>query len=152
MSAPCVLVVEDEPLIRDLLAAELSDAGYRVIPAADAREADEACRDYRVDIVFIDIRRPGTAEGLALAERLRERQPECPIVYAAATQPPRPTPEAGFLRRPFSMAEALQAIARPVGPPAGVCRSSAASDVMRPAGRHPEQRGRPSDHSIRAGH
>jgi DNA-binding NtrC family response regulator len=134
VSAPCVLVVEDEPLIRDLLVAELADAGYRVIQAADAREVDDACRDDRVDIVFIDIRRPGTAEGMALAERLRERWPQCPIVYAAAAQPPDPIPEAGFLRRPFGMAEALQAIARMVGTPDHMCRLVAASDAMPPAG------------------
>ena len=114
MSAPCVLVVEDEPLIRDLLVAELCDAGYRVMAVADAREADEACRDYRIDIVFIDIRRPGAAEGRTLAERLRERQPECPIVYAAASPPSDPLPLAHVLRRPFSLSEALQAIARSV--------------------------------------
>ncbi len=144
MSVPCVLVVEDEPLIRDLLVAELADAGYRVVPAADAREADEACRKDRVDVVLIDIRRPGTTEGWTLAERLRERQPECPIVYAAAAQPPRPVPEAGFLRRPFGMAEALQAIAGMVGTPARTCRLAAASDAMLPAGICSVPHGRPA--------
>ena len=115
MSASCVLVVEDEPLIRDLLVAELCDAGYRVMAVADAREADEACRDYRIDIVFIDIRRPGAAEGWTLAERLRQRQPDCPVVYAAVSPSPAPIPLTQVVRRPFSMRDALQAIGRACG-------------------------------------
>jgi DNA-binding NtrC family response regulator len=123
-------------LIRDLLVAELCDAGYRVMAAADAREAEEACRDYRIDIVFIDVRRPGAAEGWTLAERLRERHPECPMVFAAVAPPSGPLPLSQVLRRPFSMRDALQAIeragfapAKPAGMP-----PAATPDRTRPAG------------------
>lgn len=118
MNALCVLVVEDEPLIRDLLVAALCDAGYRVMAVADARAAEEAFRDYRIDVVFVDIRRPGADEGRILAERLRE----CPVVYAAASPPPDAMPLAQILRRPFSMRDALEAIARACSGAAGAAR------------------------------
>lgn len=64
---PCILVVEDELLIRLLISQELRDSGFRVI---EVFSADEALRILQsgvaIDLIFTDVRLPGTIDGLAL--------------------------------------------------------------------------------------
>jgi CheY-like chemotaxis protein len=74
---PTVLVVEDETLIRELVAEELEDAGYTVVIANDADQAItilEARQD--ICLVFTDINMPGSKNGLKLAAagRLKSRR------------------------------------------------------------------------------
>ncbi|WP_426527924.1 response regulator [Bradyrhizobium sp. McL0615] len=71
---PTVLVVEDETLIRELVAEELEEAGYTVVIANDADQAIailEARQDIR--LVFTDINMPGSMNGLKLAAAVRDR-------------------------------------------------------------------------------
>jgi len=53
-----ILVVEDDDAMRDLLIEELSDAGFRVLAAADGRAGLERVRDHPVDLVITDLRMP----------------------------------------------------------------------------------------------
>ena len=112
MGNACVLVVEDDPLIRDLIVAKLCEAGYIVVAAGNALEAFEAHRQYRIDLLFTDIRMPGAQDGWTIAERLREWNPNLPVVYAVSdTQVvPRPVPNSRWLPKPFRIADALGAI------------------------------------------
>ena len=112
MGNACLLVVEDEPLIRDLLVAQLCAAGHIVIAAGNALEAFEAYRQYRIDLLFTDIRMPGAQDGWTIAERLREWSPGLPVVYAVGDGQtlPRPVPNSRWLPKPFRIAEALAAI------------------------------------------
>lgn len=88
--ANVVLVVEDESLIRMLLADAFEDAGFVVI---EADGADEAISIFatRQDIqaVVTDLRMPGTMDGLGLAEWMCEHAPSVPIVITSgfATRP-----------------------------------------------------------------
>jgi CheY-like chemotaxis protein len=71
---PTVLVVEDETLIRELVAEELEVAGYTVVIANDADQAIailEARQD--IHLVFTDINMPGSMDGLKLAAAVRDR-------------------------------------------------------------------------------
>ena len=78
-----VLVVEDEPLIRALVAEVLEDAGFAVTEAADGEEA-MAVLDGLTDpptVLATDINLgPGT-DGIALATEARDRWPGLPVVY-----------------------------------------------------------------------
>jgi two-component system NtrC family sensor kinase len=70
-----ILLVEDDPTSRNLMAALLSDMGFRVISAASGDEAlqflysEESC-----DVVFSDVVLPGMS-GIELARRTREARP-----------------------------------------------------------------------------
>jgi two-component system phosphate regulon response regulator PhoB len=68
-----ILVVEDEAAIRDLLAANLQRAGYRVMCAGDVPQAEALVRDSRPDLVLLDWVLPGVP-GLTFARRLRSDQ------------------------------------------------------------------------------
>jgi len=79
-----VLVVEDDVLERGPLAEYLRDAEFRVIEAANAREAIEVLSsDTTVDIVFSDIRMPGGMDGLGLARWIAERMPDLPVLLTS---------------------------------------------------------------------
>ncbi len=72
MTAVCVLVVEDEAAIRDMLAFTLEAAGFEVMLAANGEQAQAMLREKRPDLILLDWMLPGTS-GVALAKRLRAR-------------------------------------------------------------------------------
>ncbi|MCU1760831.1 response regulator [Pseudomonas sp. 14P_8.1_Bac3] len=69
---PRVLIVDDDPLIRELLHAYLSQEGYDVHCAATAELAETLLASQAVDLVMLDIRLPGK-DGLTLTRELRVR-------------------------------------------------------------------------------
>lgn len=69
---PRVLIVDDDPLIRDLLHAYLSQEGYEVHCADTAEGAEAFLARHAVDLVLLDIRLPGK-DGLTLTRELRVR-------------------------------------------------------------------------------
>ncbi|MGH8354344.1 MAG: response regulator [Pseudomonas sp.] len=70
--APRVLIVDDDPLIRELLQAYLAQEGYDVQCAATAEQAEACLAATAVDLVMLDIRLPGK-DGLTLTRELRVR-------------------------------------------------------------------------------
>lgn len=77
-----VLVVDDEPDERALLATHLRRAGCEVLEAASAEAAlaDESQLD--VQVAFVDLRLPGMG-GWELVEELRRRRPGLPVVVVS---------------------------------------------------------------------
>lgn len=74
---PRVLVVDDDPVIRELLQTYLGDEGYEVFCAADAEQAEAALAKTShlgqpVELVLLDVRLPGK-DGLTLTRELRVR-------------------------------------------------------------------------------
>ena len=70
MSAGRVLVVDDEPQIRRIMRTTLTGAGYEVDDAKTGEEALEKCREFRPDLVLLDINMPGMG-GMAACRALR---------------------------------------------------------------------------------
>lgn len=79
-----ILVVEDEALVRMVIADHLRDTGYEV---AETRSADEAVvlmeNGLRVDMVFSDVNLPGTLNGIGLVRWLRNHRPETPVLLTS---------------------------------------------------------------------
>ena len=77
-----VLVVEDEPALRELEQLMLEDAGYDVLAAENAAEALELARRHAVDVVVVDIVMPGMS-GPRFVDELRARGREVPAIYVS---------------------------------------------------------------------
>jgi CheY-like chemotaxis protein len=79
----CILLVEDEPLIRSIMADEFLDAGFRVIEAQDGDEAIAILADppTRLTLLVTDINMPGEADGMAVAARLRRDCVSVPVIF-----------------------------------------------------------------------
>lgn len=67
-----VLIVDDDPLIRELLQSYLAQEGYQVRCASTAEQAEACLAESPVDLVMLDIRLPGK-DGLTLTRELRVR-------------------------------------------------------------------------------
>ena len=81
MDRHTVLVIEDDPLIRELAVEALRDAGYAVLEAmagGDAIVIFEGCPE--IDVVFTDIVMPGI-DGFKLADMIKVRRPGVKILY-----------------------------------------------------------------------
>jgi two-component system, response regulator PdtaR len=80
--SPTVLLVEDEVLVRMMLADQLREAGCTVVEASDADEALLLLRQnlVRIDLVISDVRMPGSMDGLGLARVIRSECPELKII------------------------------------------------------------------------
>src|SRR5262245_58630535 len=68
---PTVLVVDDERDILELVRYHLSQAGFRVLTAADGRQAVESARKERPDLIVLDLMLPGVA-GTEVARILKQ--------------------------------------------------------------------------------
>jgi CheY-like chemotaxis protein len=79
-----VLVVEDEPIVRMMAVDCVEEAGFEAIEAADA---DEALRLMRcrsgIDIVFTDVRMPGTMDGVQLARVITTEWPSTQVIVTS---------------------------------------------------------------------
>lgn len=91
-----VLVVEDEVLIRMVIADYLRECGYRVIEAGNAAEALIVLQSPEpVDVVFSDIQMPGDMDGFGLATWVRQNQPWIKMLLTSGN--PRAAQTAGDL-------------------------------------------------------
>ena len=74
-----ILVVDDEPQIREMLSMYLSSHGYEAATADDSQEALRAVEEDDIDVVILDI---GLAEedGLKLLEQLKASHPELSVI------------------------------------------------------------------------
>lgn len=108
-----ILIVEDEALVRMVMADDFRAAGYTVIECATGDEAwDLLNSGVEVDLLFSDVQMPGRLDGLALAHATREQFPELPIVVASAHLPAAAAEDFdAFLQKPFSFKTAIRRVA-----------------------------------------
>ena len=78
-----IALVEDEPLIHDLLRSELEEAGYSIELAADGKSAiammERKAEELRA--LVTDIKLPGDITGWDIAQRARELNPAIAVIY-----------------------------------------------------------------------
>ena len=82
-----VLVVDDDPAIRSLLDALLTDEGHEVRTAANGAAALEVLRTYTAQVILLDIDMP-VMDGTAFAQRYREECAPCdqvPIIVISTS-------------------------------------------------------------------
>ena len=102
-----ILLVEDEPFVREATCSILQSAGFEVLPAEDTREAmrvyEECSRE--IDLVMTDMVLPG-GTGQQLGQDLRQRSPEVVVLMTSGYSDRDETeaPELGtyFLAKPYS--------------------------------------------------
>jgi two-component system phosphate regulon response regulator OmpR len=121
-----ILVVEDDPRLRERLARYLTGEGFRVTASGDAAEARTQLRAINPDLMVLDVMMPGES-GLELTESLRhENGPHLPILLLTARGAPEDRIagfEAGaddYLGKPFEPRELvlrIRALLRRAPPP-----------------------------------
>src|SRR5262249_36906904 len=124
-----ILVVEDEPAVRESAVSLLAGLGYTVLEAADGAAAlILAEEDPPIDLLFTDLLMPGEMNGLTLGQELRRRQPGLRILYcsgysesAFAQQDRLGEPVAELLQKPYRRQDLAPKIppvhVRPAGGP-----------------------------------
>jgi excisionase family DNA binding protein len=110
---PKVLVVDDEPLIRDVVAEYLSkrpEKPYEVAVAADGFEAGRLVTAFRPDVVLLDLRMPGL-DGFQVCRTIKEDKDTASTIVLAMTGYHTPETEARVLE-----CGALKCLAKPIAP------------------------------------
>lgn len=107
----CILIVDDEPAVRQLIAGILARAGHRVLTASSGPEAIGVLETEDVALVLSDINMPGSISGLELIDALHARRPSLPIVLVTGSVDETSLQEAmdrgaaGFITKPFKALE-----------------------------------------------
>lgn len=113
-----VLIVDDEKVIREVLARSVLREGYSVDQATDGRDALDKMALSSFDIVLTDIKMP-IMDGMELLKKVKAQYPETSVIVITAyadSHTPADTPEAGpdmYISKPFKsfeIAEALHAV------------------------------------------
>jgi CheY-like chemotaxis protein len=109
----CVLIVDDEPLVRRATRAMLERGGYRVLECSDGEEAlrTVACERDAIDLVILDRSMPGLS-GEEVFERLQASAQELPIVLLTGQPGEAATAERAdaMLRKPVELATLLTTV------------------------------------------
>lgn len=110
-----VLVIDDEPAVRNLMVEILSRSGYEPIGAGSAREALNLLDTPELSLVVSDIVMPGLS-GFELLDEVRARRPSLPVLLVTGSgtedrfQEALAHGAAGLLVKPFGQAELRQRV------------------------------------------
>ena len=77
---PAILVVDDEPVIQQVLEYLLTSKGFLYIKCLSGKEAFEAMEDVQFNLVILDLNLPDT-NGIEIARHLEENHPNTPILF-----------------------------------------------------------------------
>jgi CheY-like chemotaxis protein len=102
--ARTVLVIDDEDLVRDVLARMIEDLGYAVITARDGKSGMDLVEAHPIDIVLVDLTMP-LMSGADVVMALRQRKPGMPVVVCSGydRDSRRPIQADAYLAKPFRM-------------------------------------------------
>jgi CheY-like chemotaxis protein len=105
--SPCVLIVDDEDLLRDVLSVMIEEAGGKVFTAVDGQHGVDVFRERssEIDIVFMDFSMP-RMNGYQAYLEMKEIHPETPIILCSGLTL---TPEVEALRR----SKAVEVLSKP---------------------------------------
>ena len=118
-----ILLVDDEPTVREVTGILLQEAGYRVLLAADGHEAVEAVKGQGrgIDLVLLDMSMPGLSGEETLAA-MRSMEPGVRVLLSSGYTEPDPgalPPEnlAGFIQKPYGAEELRRKVATALAMP-----------------------------------
>lgn len=110
-----MLVVDDDPDIRELLFTALEDEGFEVVPAGNGQEALAIIKTFRPDVIILDLMMP-VMDGWQFAAELRALDEDIPLVLLSAAHDLRTHAKAlsaaEIIEKPFDLSELLPKIAR----------------------------------------
>jgi two-component system cell cycle sensor histidine kinase/response regulator CckA len=112
-----IVVADDEPGLRMLLAATLSGAGYEVLQASNGLEAVRLCEGGHVDLLLTDLVMP-EHEGLETIRRMRVERPDIPVVAMSGAfdggflEVARAMGAAAVIHKPFTPDQVVKVVAR----------------------------------------
>ena len=116
-----ILLVEDEPFVREATCSILESAGFEVLPAGDARDAMKVYEECKrgIDLVITDMVLPGRS-GQQLGQDLRQHSPEVVVLVTSGYGNPEYETEAPesrtyFLAKPYSRRTLVEKIERILG-------------------------------------
>lgn len=116
-----ILVVEDDPDLREALSDTLALSRYRVLTAVDGRHAVETLEKHAVGLVISDVQMPNM-NGLALLHEIKSRWPHVPVLlmtaYGVISQAVEAMREgaADYLVKPFEVSDLISKVARTMLP------------------------------------
>jgi CheY-like chemotaxis protein len=111
-----ILMVEDDAFVRELVTAQLNSLGHEVVAVEEAEAALCELTASDFDLLMTDVMLPGEMDGHALVQRVRERWPELPVLYASggSVGGVPPSAPAGarvrHLRKPFRLPQLAAAV------------------------------------------
>lgn len=110
-----VLLVDDEPSVRDFVGRCLREHGYSVLEAANGSAALAALRSGEpIDLLLTDVMMPGV-DGLELAARFKTERADTPIVLMSGYVSLDLPKDAPFLQKPFTPRALLRSVERELG-------------------------------------
>ncbi len=146
MSAPHILIVDDEQDIRELISDILVDEGYDVSTAGTADQASQHYNDLDLDLVLLDIWMPD-ADGISVLQSWQENQPlSCPVVMMSghgtvetAVQATR-LGASDFIEKPIALARLLATVKQTLEssgeqPETGVAAARSVAPIPEPQGK-----------------
>lgn len=127
-----VLVVEDEPIAREILADLLRMAGYDVLSAHSGEQAllTLVQERGRLDCLFTAVDLPGLVDGWMVADEFRVHNASMPIVFATAGKPALRPDRAAFVARPVLPPKAVVAVNRVTGRAAAAAKARQAPRII----------------------
>jgi CheY-like chemotaxis protein len=117
--ATTVLVVDEEPIILDMISEELTSQGFSVLAAETGEAALSIIEsDQRVDLLLTDIWLPGELDGWRLAETARQTRPKLAVIYVIGYTVERgeAVPGSVFLKKPYRPSEIVATILTLIAP------------------------------------
>jgi signal transduction histidine kinase len=113
-----VLMVEDDALVREIVAPSLQALGFEVSTSGDAAGALELLSKSAFDVVFSDVVMPGSMDGIALAQMLAGTRPGLPVVLATGYAERPLEGDWKVLAKPYDIEEAARALREAAAVPA----------------------------------
>ena len=107
-----ILVVEDEGLVRITVADELRDRNFEILEASTGDEAVKLLRSgAEVDLVFTDVRMPGSIDGIALTRLIKTEFPAIKVIVTSGHISALQAGMAdGFFTKPYDLASVARNI------------------------------------------
>jgi CheY-like chemotaxis protein len=106
-----ILIVDDQPYLRELFSEELMDEGYSVASVPDADSVWEYLRSSKPDLILLDLYLDGF-EGWDVLQGIKSKYPQLPVLivtaYDSYAEDPRVSQADGYLVKSFTALDGLK--------------------------------------------